>query len=198
VLVDGSGREAAAVVVRVGPGAVELRIESVSPNVPEAAAPIHLLVAAVRAERLAWIAEKATELGAARLTLVASARTQAFRSTAAAVERLERVVREAAKQSERADWPKIGGPVAFAEAIRGGRGTRLLLDPGGEAFPAALPPGPAALLVGPEGGWTEEELEAAIASGWRAVSLAAGKLRAETAAVAALTLARAALARGTH
>ena len=61
-----------------------------------------------------------------------------------------------------------------------------------------LPGGPTALLVGPEGGWTEDELGVAIAEGWAAVSLAAGKLRAETAAVAALTLARTALARFPH
>ena len=160
--------------------------------------PLHLLVAAVRSERLSWIAEKATELGVARLTLVSSARTQSFRASGSAAQRLERIVREAAKQCDRSDWPRIAGPVAFADAIRGERGTRLVLDPGGEPFPATLPEGPTALLVGPEGGWTEGELGRAIAEGWATVSLAAGKLRAETAAVAAVTLARAALARFPH
>jgi len=198
VLVDGSGREAAAIVERTARGAVEVRVAAVAPPAAESAGPIHLLVAAVRSERLSWIAEKATELGAGRLTLVSSARTQSFRASGAAVTRLERVVREAAKQCERPDWPRIAGPMAFGDAVRGERGTRLILDPGGEPFPAKLPPGPAALLIGPEGGWTEGEIEAATAEGWAAVSLAAGKLRAETAAVAALTLARTALARFPH
>ena len=198
VLVDGSGREAAAVVERTTRDAIDVRVASVAPPVSERLGPIHLLVAAVRPERLSWIAEKATELGAARMTLVSSARTQSFRAGGTVVTRLERVVREAAKQCDRPDWPVIAGPISFGDAVRGERSTRLVLDPGGEAFPAVLPAGPTALLIGPEGGWTEDELEAAIAGGWAAVSLAAGKLRAETAAVAALTLARTALARFPH
>ena len=198
VLLDGSGREAGGVVDRVTRGAVEVRVESVVRPSAERLGPIHLLVAAVRSERLSWIAEKATELGAARLTLVSSARTQSFRASGSAAARLERVVREAAKQCDRTDWPSIAGPTPFADAIRGERGTRLVLDSEGEPFPATLPNGPVALLIGPEGGWTEHELEVAIGEGWTVVSLAAGKLRAETAAVAALTLARAALARFPH
>ena len=198
VLVDGSGREAGAIVTAVARDAVEVRIDSVVRSAADRLGPIHLLVAAVRLERLAWIAEKATELGAARLALVSSARTQSFRASGSAAGRLERVVREAAKQCGRSDWPRIEGPIPFDDAVRSERATKLVLDPGGEPFPATLPPGPTALLVGPEGGWTEEELGAAIAEGWAAVSLAAGKLRAETAAVAALTLARTALARFPH
>jgi 16S rRNA (uracil1498-N3)-methyltransferase len=55
---------------------------------------------------------------------------------------------------------------------------------------------PTALLVGPEGGWSQADLDAALSAGWIVASLSAGTLRAETAAVAALALARAALARG--
>ena len=75
---------------------------------------------------------------------------------------------------------------------------RFLLDPRGEPFPSRLPARPTALLVGPEGGWTDAERDAALAAGWAAASLSAGKLRTETAAVAGLALARAALARGSH
>ncbi len=197
ILVDGSGREAQGRLTRLSRGALEVAVESVGPAAPQPASEIHLLVAAVRAERLAWIAEKATELGAERLTLVSSERTQRFRAGEGLPARLSRVVREAAKQCERARWPSIAGPVALADLLRSeASANRLILDPTGEPFPAALPAGSTALLVGPEGGWTDAELEAALESGWIAASLAAGKLRAETAAIAALTLARAALARG--
>ena len=196
VLVDGSGREGAGRVTRIGRGAMDVTVEDVRVAAVDPLPPIHLLVAAVRSERLSWIAEKATELGAQRLTLVTSERTQSFRASDALGPRLARVVREAAKQAETARWPEIAGPVTFAEALRAdAAGTRLILDLSGEAFPAALTPAPTALLVGPEGGWTETELAEALAQGWVAASLAAGKLRAETAAVAALTLARAALSR---
>ncbi len=199
VLVDGSGWEAGATVRRAGRGATEVHVDGISEAPPDAIPPIHLFVAAVRIERLSWIAEKATELGAAALTLVASERTQAGRAGASVAGRLARVIVEAAKQSERARWPRVEGPVDLARALaKAPAGHRFLLDPQGEMFPASLAPAPASLLVGPEGGWSEGEQEAAIAAGWTTVSLAAGKLRAETAAVAALTLTRTALSRRAH
>lgn len=197
VLVDGSGREAVGRVRRVEREFLDVDVGEVRAAGAESRAPIHLLVAAVRSERLSWIAEKATELGAARLTLVSSERTQSFRATEALPLRLARVVREAAKQAELARWPDIAGPVVLREVLRTEAArTRLILDPSGEPFPPVLAAGPTSLLVGPEGGWTDAELAAALAKGWVATSLAAGKLRAETAAIAALTLARTALARG--
>jgi len=200
VLVDGSGREAQGRIVRFARGVLEAEIEAIRPAERPSHPPVHLLVAAVRSERLSWIAEKATELGAQRLTLVATERTQSFRARDAIAARLSRVVREAAKQTGSARWPSVEGPRPLAEALRAESAavTRLILDPSGEPFPATLAPAPAALLVGPEGGWTERELADALAAGWLAASLAAGKLRAETAAVAGLALARAALARLPH
>jgi len=197
ILVDGSGREAHGRIARTTREGLDVDVESVRAAAPEAHGPIHLLVAAIRSERLAWIAEKATELGASRVTLVTSERTQRFRANEGLVPRLERIIREAAKQAERARWPEVSGPSALADALGAETGpTRLILDPTGEPFPAILPSGATALLIGPEGGWTQKELETALAAGWITASLAAGKLRAETAAVAALTLARTALDRG--
>ena len=199
ILVDGSGREGVGRLTRLDRNGLEVEIASIRLAPPDPLPPLLLCVAAVRAERLAWIAEKATELGAARLTLVSTERTQRFRATDALLPRLERVVREAAKQSERARWPQVRGPVPFEEVLSTeGVGNRLILDLSGEAFPARLPAQLTVLLVGPEGGWSDAELAAALAAGWVASSLAAGKLRAETAAIAALTLARTALARLPH
>ncbi len=197
VLVDGSGREAVGRVTRLGRGFLEVDVAELRAASAETLAPIRLLVAAVRSERLSWIAEKATELGASRLTLVSSERTQRFRANEGLGARLSRVVREAAKQAETALWPEIVGPIALRDVLRDEIApTRLILDLSGEPFPETLPAAPTALLVGPEGGWTEGELSSALEGGWVAASLAAGKLRAETAAVAALTLARTAMARG--
>jgi 16S rRNA (uracil1498-N3)-methyltransferase len=199
VLVDGSGAEAFGRVAALGRDRLTVDIDRVGPADSEGEPAVHLCVAAVRPERLAWIAEKATELGAASLVLVVSERTQRQRAGASLVPRLRRVVEEAAEQAERARWPRIEEPVAFASALtRVEAAQRFLLDPRGEPFPAALPPRETALLIGPEGGWSDGEHEAAIGAGWVAASLASGKLRAETAAVAALTLARAALARRSH
>jgi 16S rRNA (uracil1498-N3)-methyltransferase len=199
VLVDGGGAEAYGRIERIGRGTFDVLVEAVHAAPENPTPPIHLLVAAVRAERLAWVAEKATELGVARLTILQSERTQRFRAREAVVPRLERVVREAAKQAECARWPSIAGPLSFAEAIRREHSRhRLLLDPRGESFPLRLEPGSAALLVGPEGGWSDAEQAEALGAGWTATSLAAGKLRAETAAIGALVLALAAFARNPH
>jgi len=192
-LLDGSGREARGTVRRLGARLLEVGVEEVKPAAREDA-PIALLVAGIRAERLAWLAEKATELGADRLGIVLTEKTQSFRAVPGLVPRLERVVRQAAKQSERARWPEITGPIPLARALDEERSScRLFLDLEGDAFPRSLPRGPAAIFVGPEGGWSEEEREAARARGWSRVSLPAGKLRSETAAIAALVLLRAAM-----
>ena len=197
VLVDGSGREARGRITARSAGGLDVAVESVAEGPPDTLPAITLAVSAVRAERLAWVAEKATELGVARLVIVRSERTQSFRSREGLTSRLERIVREAAKQSERTRWPAIDGPRTLAAYLASeAAGHRLVLDSRGEAFPSALVALPTALLVGPEGGWSEADLGAALSAGWSVASLAAGTLRAETAAVAALALARAALARG--
>jgi 16S rRNA (uracil1498-N3)-methyltransferase len=194
-LLDGSGRLARAVLTRLDAKGAEVAVEEVVEAAVEEPR-IEILVAGLRAERLAWIAEKATELGVAAMSIVETARTQSFRASSNVPERLERVAREAAKQSESPRWPLFSGPLDFAEALVSGAPRRFVLDASGAPFPSELPAGPVALLVGPEGGWTSEELGSAVAGGWTAASIPAGKLRAETAAIAAVVLVRAALARG--
>ena len=198
---DGSGREAHGRVTKLGRGGLTIAVERVVHAAADGLPPLHLAVGAVRPERLAWIAEKATELGAESLWLVVSERTQRPRAGGAIVSRLQRVVEEAAEQSERARWPRIEGPVLLASVVSGVAAAapqRILLDSRGDPFPATLASRESILLVGPEGGWTDSEREAALAAGWTEASLPAGKLRTETAAVSAIALGRAALARGSH
>ncbi|MGH9399383.1 MAG: RsmE family RNA methyltransferase [Thermoanaerobaculia bacterium] len=191
VLIDGSGREAGGRIERFAKAALDVAVLWVR-AAPEQGQAATLFVCGVRPERLDWIAEKATELGAARLVLVASERSQAFRASPSRAARLARVVREAAKQCESARWPEVSGPVELAGALSEPFAHRFFLDFDAAPFPASLPPAAAALLVGPEGGWSVSERAQARASGWTPVSLPAGKLRAETAALAGLVLLRAA------
>jgi len=196
VLLDGSGREAEALLTNLDRDGGEVAVERILPA-SDPVAPVALFVAGLRVERLAWLAEKATELFAESVTLVASARTQSFRGSAAARERLDRVAREAAKQCEAARWPRIEGPLPLERALSERPAShRLFLDTEGEVFPSELSARAVTLLVGPEGGWTPAERETASLQGWSLVALPAGNLRAETAAVCALILARAALAAG--
>lgn len=190
LLADGSGRSALSEIVSLSRREVIARVREVVAESP-GSVPISLYLAGLRPERLAWAVEKATELGAQRVVVVASDRTQSFRASAGLLPRLDRVARESSKQCGRPDWPAIAGPLDLSGALEAESARhRLFLDLAGDPFPRRIAPGPAALLVGPEGGWTDREREKAIRTGWKVVALPAGHLRAETAAVAALVLLR--------
>jgi len=193
-LVDGTGSESHGRVRRLTSSRAEIEVDELV-RAAELDVDLTLLLSALRPERMAWVAEKATELSASRIVLVSSERAQAFRSSPTQVARLDRVTREAAKQCESARWPRIEGPVRIEDVWAEPATHRFFLDFEGEAFPDALDAGTVAILVGPEGGWTSAERGRASKSGWRIVRLPAGKLRAETAAVAGLVLVRAALMR---
>jgi len=192
VLLDGSGREALAEILTTARGRATLRVSGIArPESPTL--PTSLFLAGLKPDRLSWAVEKATELGATEVTLVASERTQSFRAAPTLLPRLERVARESAKQCGRADWPSVSGPLSVLSVLEDDRfAHRLFLDFDGARFPRRLSPAPAALLVGPEGGWTAGERDAASKRGWKIVTLPAGRLRAETAVAAALTLVNAA------
>ena len=158
-----------------------------------------LLTAIYKFDRLEWAIEKCTELGATRIVPVMARRTDAHLAAAAAkrVERWRRIAHEAAQQSRRLTTPCIDEPMTLKSAMGIQAPTRLLLNENerGLTFREALSEasGALAFAVGPEGGWTEEELAEFDAAGWRSVTLGSTILRAETAAIAALAAARAIL-----
>jgi 16S rRNA (uracil1498-N3)-methyltransferase len=167
----------------------------------EAALPVHLLLAVIKFDHYEWGLEKLTELGAARITPVIARRTEKHLAQAAAkrVERWRRIALEAAKQSRRSDLPQVDDPLQLKQAIaQVSAPVKLLLAETeeenslkselasrrvGESAEMRL-----ALAVGPEGGWTAEEMKLFSESGWRHVTLGPRILRAETAAIAALSV----------
>ncbi|HKW99385.1 MAG TPA: RsmE family RNA methyltransferase [Bryobacteraceae bacterium] len=185
-------------IAEVAPKGVTFRIVEALPAGPAASA-ITLYAALIKFDRFEWMIEKATELGVARIVPINTDRTEKGLDTAARkrAERWRKIARESSEQSRRLTLPEIAPADTFANALHDASRHRYFLEeqPGAEPLFAALPPSadrkPAdviALLVGPEGGWTDREREAARAAGWRAVSLARNILRAETAAVAALAV----------
>jgi len=165
-------------------------------DVPAPALSLHLLAALIKFERFEWMLEKATELGVDRVTPQETERSEKGLGQAAAkrLPRWNRIAREASEQSRRARLPEIGLPVAFDEALRVEASFRYVLEEA-DARPilSALPAKPragdeVALLVGPEGGWTDRERATIQTSGWTAVSLGKNILRAETAAITALAV----------
>jgi 16S rRNA (uracil1498-N3)-methyltransferase len=172
----------------------------------EAALPVHLLLAVIKFDHYEWGLEKLTELGAARMTPVIARRTEKHLAQAAArrVDRWRRIALEAAKQSRRSDVPQVDDPASLKQAIaKVNAPVRLLLAETEEenSLAAALNGSESAsqrvsesaamrvaLAVGPEGGWTAEEMTLFSENGWRHVTLGPRILRAETAAIAALSV----------
>jgi len=158
------------------------------------AVPITLLLAVFKFDRMEWAIEKATELGVARMVPLIAKRTDAHLASAAAkrVERWRRIAREAAQQSRRAAPPEIAAPVRLQEVLAPPADRRVVLSESEEQVSlkeaVAGSKGPLALAVGPEGGWTGEEERAFREGGWIAASLGPTILRAETAAIAAISI----------
>jgi 16S rRNA (uracil1498-N3)-methyltransferase len=148
-----------------------------------------LLFAPIKRGRIDWIAEKAAELGVARLVPVLTRRTIVDRLN---TERLFAHMVEAAEQCERTALPELAEPVKLDRLLADWPAGRALLfadEQGGEPLAVAAAPGPAAVLIGPEGGFTSEERDAIRAvPEARAVSLGPRILRADTAAVAAMAV----------
>ena len=165
--------------------------------VTEELRPITILMAIYKFDRMEWAIEKCTELGAARIVPVIARRTDAHLALASSkrVERWRRIAHEAAQQSRGTGAPAISDPCQLAAAIATEAPLRLLLNENerakkiSEIFSADA--SGVAIAVGPEGGWTSEELAQFDAAGWQSVTLGSRILRAETAAIAALAVAAA-------
>jgi 16S rRNA (uracil1498-N3)-methyltransferase len=198
-LFDGTGSEVEAEVVRVGARETELQVTAGARRAGVSTAPavaITLLTAIPRGERMDLLIEKACELGVARVVPVVAERS-VVRPGAGTPRRRrwEKIAREAARQCGRADVPAIADPTPLPDVLAGELPPRrFALAPDGTPLRAALdgPPAPTALLVGPEGGLAPDEIAAAEAAGFAAVSVGPRILRVETAAIAAVTLVHAA------
>ena len=169
---------------------------------PQALGPdVDLLIAVVKKSALEFAVEKATELGARRVKLVVTQRTQVQHVR---MDRLDAIAIEAAEQTGRLDVPMIDEPVKLADLLDGWEagmdsGRRLMFcdETGGAPVTGAVAEagaGPWAILIGPEGGFSPDERERLRALPFTtAVSLGPRILRADTAAIAALALWQAAV-----
>jgi len=151
-------------------------------NIPD----VWLAFAPVKRTQTDWLVEKATELGVSRLQPVMTQRTNTERVK---LGRLHAIAIEAAEQCGRTRLPDIAEPISLKLLLSEVSGRTLYFadEGGGEAAAGAFRPGPAVILTGPEGGFTDEERALVRAAGNSvAVSLGPRILRAETAALAAL------------
>jgi len=162
----------------------------------EASLPVHLLMAVFKFDAMEWAIEKAIELGVASITPVLARRTEKHlaQATAKRMERWRRIVLETTQQARRSDVAEIAEPVALKQALAAETDALkiLLSETEQETTLAAVlqsnKPQEVALAIGPEGGWTAEEMQLFRMHGWQQVTLGPRILRAETAAIAALAV----------
>ena len=168
---------------------------------------LHLLLSIVKFDRFEWALEKATELGVAEIVPLAAARTDKPLLTAAHKRRgrWQKILRESSQQSRRLRPPTlaeiIAPETAFADSHAaskiflserpGAPGLRNALE--GNNADLSSTPVSAALAIGPEGGWTDAEISAALSAGFAETSLGDTILRTETAVIATLSALRYAL-----
>jgi 16S rRNA (uracil1498-N3)-methyltransferase len=153
----------------------------------EAKTPLHLAMAIINLDKFDIVLQKATELGVRSIIPLVTdrveIRAERYRGKA---ERWRKIVFEAVKQSGRSVIPIIEEPAKFEDVVKR-EGTKILFDADSE--PATWQPGnPAILFIGPEGGWSENELRVAREHGCVFARLGIRRLRAETAAIVATAL----------
>jgi 16S rRNA (uracil1498-N3)-methyltransferase len=168
-------------------------------SAPANAAPsIVLAQALIKGEKMDWVIQKATELGAERIAPIQAIHS-VVRPRADRIEhqrtRWQRIALEAAQQSERWSIPVIDAPVTIPELLARSKSaaSKIVLAErsGGTSLTTVSLPGKSDevwVLIGPEGGWDEEEIRQVLRHGFTAVTLGPRILRAETAAIAAMSV----------
>jgi len=180
-------------ITRIDPDRVEFALGD---EIPATATPhVTLVLSIFKFDRMEWAIEKCTELGATRIVPVSASRTEAHLAAAAPkrVERWRRTALQASEQSRRNSPPKIDQPVKLTAAVALPGAMRIVLAESEQQTMLkdvlhAHSPREIVLAFGPEGGWTQSELELFRDAGWISASLGSLILRVETAAIAALAV----------
>lgn len=195
VVFDGSGGEYPAEISRVDGNRVSVRLGRQMPGTPESVLRVTLIQGVSRSERMDWTLQKATELGATAIVPVLTGRSVVRLDERTAEQKCRHwrgIVIGACEQCGRNRIPDVTAPVTLRQFLAQSRreGMRLVLSPGAPGSLAGLASLPARveLLIGPEGGLDDDEIEAAHRAGFTPVRLGPRVLRTETASVVALAV----------
>ena len=188
---DGLGKEYLVGLTKLTKSEAEGEIRRISECTTEASVHLHLYVSLTQREKFELILQKCTEIGVSEFTPVLFARSLVPKSSdfEGKRDRWEKILQEAAEQSGRCIIPRLNDPVKHAAAISGCTGPIKLLAWTQEQSTHLIhkvqsgQSGSAALMIGPEGGMTAEEVALAQSHGWQPVSLGQRILRMETAAM---------------
>lgn len=187
ILCDGRGIEALGKITGRDEKGIQLALGEITPNKAEPGHQVALYCSVLKKENFELVCQKATEAGVTEIIPVITERTvkQGLRP-----ERLEKIIREAAEQSGRGVLPRLAEAMDFEKGLTDSArfGARCLCDPGGQSWGSSQGKD-VAVFIGPEGGWSENEIELAKKAGLSAVSFGQRILRGETAAIIATFLA---------
>lgn len=189
IVCDGNGHEAAATITSITTDKLEATLHNFTTISHEPKRRITLYVSLLKRENFELVVQKATEVGVHAIVPIISARTI---KTGFAEDRLKKIILEASEQSGRGTVPSLSHPMSLIDAFAHEQGaqTKLFFSLGGDAVDPQTLPDDVALFIGPEGGWTDEEITAAQNAGCTLASLGGLVLRAETAAICATYMAR--------
>lgn len=185
-----SGKGYSAVILDIGSMEISLKIIDETASNPE---PVNILLymALIKGGNFEFVLQKAVEIGVNRITPVISSRTVPDPSKKSDVkhDRWSKIISSAAKQCFRCNIPVVDYPQTFADTIKQeSAGMKLIAHPGAvtelrDYLSSADKPETVSLLVGPEGGFSDQEITSASDNGWIPVNFGTTHLRAETAAI---------------
>jgi 16S rRNA (uracil1498-N3)-methyltransferase len=193
-LFDGRGGEYGARISGLRKDSVQVDVLEHREAERESALNLTLAQGISRGERMDWVMQKATELGVTRIIPVITERTMVKLDERQSEKKLQHwrgIAIAACEQCGRNRVPEVAAPIAYYDVIRAIEpgATRILLSPAGTLRASELPRSHhIAMLIGPEGGLSENEQDAAVAAGFQQVRMGPRVLRTETAAIAALTV----------
>lgn len=185
VLVDGAGGWYECEIAEAHPKRCRLEIRAHTPDYNPLPYHLHIAISPTKSmERFEWFLEKATEIGISEITPLICHRTERKRLN---MERLDRILISAMKQSLRAYKPNLSVPVRFTEFLKAGHSGTLGIahcQPGDRISLQDLKQSARfTLLIGPEGDFTGKEIESAVSAGYAAFQMGESRLRTETAGV---------------
>jgi len=187
-LIDGKGNLYTAAITDAHPKRTQLQIVSVQKEFNKRNHYLHIAVAPTKnIERLEWFLEKATEIGVDEISLVICQRSE---RKEAKVERLNKIITSAIKQSLKAYHPILNEPISLNKLLAAPfNGQKFIAhcEPGNKAAlkEQLNPRGSYLILIGPEGDFTPKEIEDALKNDFKAITLGESRLRTETAALEA-------------
>ena len=187
-LIDGKGGIYTAKILDAHPKRTQLQILSVTTEFNKRDYYLHIAIAPTKnIERIEWFLEKATEIGIDEISFIICRRSE---RKDLKLDRLNKVVTSAVKQSIKAYHPVLNVPLNFSELILKQSAAQKMIAHCENTYKTDItgelkPKGNYLILIGPEGDFTPEEIEAALHNGFKAITLGQSRLRTETAGLAA-------------